>query len=176
MGMQLQYSLSTPYTTVDFSLQSFFFSPFLFVGWFLKTPWMQQTSAAIQVAAIAPQSLLERPRTVPLHQLYLDLEEASLLVLLLTVDLLENTMPSSAVLFARAVFIKLHVTANIVKKRCAALPKLSEHTAKRRMIITKWSRMHNTPSEMQADKFLSTNPSYLDFPLSVIQCKKFLLN
>lgn len=98
---------------------------------------MQQTSAAIQMAAVAPQSLLERPQPVPLHQLYLDLEAASLLVLLLTVDLLDNTMPSSTVLFARAAFINLHVTANIVKKRCAAVPKLREHTAKRRMIITK---------------------------------------
>lgn len=113
-------------------LSSVFFPPFQFVGWFLKTPWMQQTSAAIQMAAIAPQSLLERPQTVPLHQLYLDLEAASLLVLLLF-DLLDNAMTSLTVLFAQAAFINLHVTTNIVKKRCAALPKLREHTAKGRM-------------------------------------------
>lgn len=46
---------------------------------------MQQTAAAIQMVALAPQNLVERRLTVLLHQLYLDLCEVSLLVPLLSI-------------------------------------------------------------------------------------------
>lgn len=65
----------------------FFFS-FLFslsLSFFKISPSMQQTSAGIQMVALAPQNLVERRLTVLLHQLYLDLCEVSLLVPLLSI-------------------------------------------------------------------------------------------
>lgn len=96
----------------------FFFSFFLSL-FFLISPSMQQTAAAIQMVALAPQNLVERRLTVLLHQLYLDLCEVSLLVPLLSILVYKcrfrwqwDAMFNCPILLS-SVLINLNVAANI---------------------------------------------------------------